>query len=89
MTPLTSQPASTYKTGVVIAGGGLAGIVTAYELLNRGHHVLQERQPTDLRLVPCGSHHVINSQHLSIVAYRQPHLTIVVLDAPQGSNADG
>src|SRR5215470_11978913 len=28
------------ETGVVIAGGGLAGIVTAYELLDRGHRVL-------------------------------------------------
>jgi predicted oxidoreductase len=30
----------TLSTEVVIAGGGLAGIVTAYELLDRGHRVL-------------------------------------------------
>ncbi|MBZ5530923.1 MAG: FAD-binding dehydrogenase [Acidobacteriia bacterium] len=29
-----------FKTDVVIAGGGLAGIVTAYELLDSGHRVL-------------------------------------------------
>ena len=29
-----------YDSEVVIAGGGLAGIVTAYELLDRGHRVL-------------------------------------------------
>lgn len=29
-----------FKTGVVIAGGGLAGIVTAHELLSSGHRVL-------------------------------------------------
>ncbi|MGA2133282.1 MAG: FAD-dependent oxidoreductase [Bryobacteraceae bacterium] len=32
--------AKTYDTEVVIAGGGLAGIVTAYELLGRGRRVL-------------------------------------------------
>ena len=30
----------TYQADVVIAGGGLAGIVTAYELLDRGKSVL-------------------------------------------------
>jgi len=30
----------TLQADVVIAGGGLAGMVTAYELLNRGHRVL-------------------------------------------------
>src|SRR5690348_11150060 len=29
-----------YQTEIVIAGGGLAGIVTAYELLNAGRRVL-------------------------------------------------
>src|SRR5579862_9136787 len=32
--------ANTHETEVVIAGGGLAGIVTAYELLGRGRRVL-------------------------------------------------
>ena len=32
--------ARTYKTEIVIAGGGLAGIVAAYELLGRGRRVL-------------------------------------------------
>ena len=32
--------ATTYQTGTVIAGGGLAGIVTAYELLGHGRRVL-------------------------------------------------
>ena len=32
--------ARTYETEIVIAGGGLAGIVAAYELLDRGRRVL-------------------------------------------------
>lgn len=34
------QRAKTYKADVVIAGGGLAGIVTAFELLDRGRKVV-------------------------------------------------
>ncbi|HXH18174.1 MAG TPA: FAD-binding dehydrogenase [Chitinophagales bacterium] len=34
------MPDKIYKTDVVIAGGGIAGIVTAYELLNYGKKVL-------------------------------------------------
>ena len=31
---------NTLQTGIVIAGGGLAGLVAAYELIDRGHRVL-------------------------------------------------
>lgn len=34
------MPGKTYRTDVAIAGGGIAGIVTAYELLNYGRKVI-------------------------------------------------